>query len=127
LGACSVCGVSITAAACERFDDEGATPDVRVLVAAVSLPLDVGGSLSAELGGTKAADGATALADTVAESLWVAVALTVAGPRLAGLCAGEVAGAAVDDAGAAVDDVAAGSLVDGATTRGAGGSALVAG
>ncbi|HKP43378.1 hypothetical protein [Mycobacterium sp.] len=96
---------------------------MRGLVDAVGLPLDVGDSLSTELGGTNAADGATALADTVAESLWVAVV----GARLAALCAGADAGAAVDDAGAAVDDAAGGSLVDGATTRGAGGSVLVDG
>ncbi|MGX9792340.1 hypothetical protein [Mycobacterium sp. MMS18-G62] len=127
MGACSVFGVSSTAAACDRFDDDdGATPEVRLLVADVGLALEVGDSLRAELGGTKAAEGDTALADTLAladtfaDSLLVAVAVAVSGARLAGLGGADVTAAAVDEAGA-------GSLVEVVATRGAGGSAVVAG
>jgi hypothetical protein len=126
LGASSVFGVSITAAAALRLDDDGATPEVALPVAAVGLVLDVGDSRSAELGGTSAAEGGAtpadmlSLADTLADSLLVAVAVAVSGARLAGLFGPDVAVAADDDAGA-------GSVVEGATTRGAGGSALVAG
>jgi hypothetical protein len=70
-------------------------------------------SLSAELGGTKAADGGAELTDAVADSLKVAVAVAVPGARLAGLCA--------------VGASDARSELGGTATRGAGGSALVTG
>lgn len=70
-------------------------------------------SVSAELGGTKAADGGAKLTDAVADSLKLAVAVAVPGARRAGLCA--------------VGASDARSELDGTATRGAGGSALVAG
>jgi hypothetical protein len=103
-----------------RPDDEGATPEIRLLVTSAGLALDAGDSLSAELGGINAADGGTALAetlalaDTLADSLLVAVAVAVSGARRSGLCG-------LDGAADSVADV------EGTTTRGAGASALAAG
>jgi hypothetical protein len=78
------------------------------VAAAGALVLAVGDSMSAELGGTNAADGCTELADGAAEPLCVALAVTAAG-----------------DVVATADDAAVGGAVDVAATRGEGDSVLV--
>jgi hypothetical protein len=125
-------------AACETVDDEDvATPGVRCglldfvsvagvgdpLVGAPGVLLAVGGWLASDGGATNAADGGTETAPLgVADSLVTTGADGVADAALFGLCA-----AVVVTGFSTVVVTGAGSVAEGAATRGAGGAALVAG